>query len=106
MRVLSLVLLPVLVREQAAALRRAMTPDHVLASLLFAWSLFYLVFTIPKLGPARDFDMFFISYLCMSFLVGMVVESWSPRHRAVLLGAWVASSVLSLVYVVGWAPSA
>jgi len=102
----SLVLLPLTIWRHSAALRRGSTINQLLAVLLLAWSVIYLVFTIPKLGPARDFDLFFVSYLSFAFLTGIIAETWKRRSRLWLLGCWLASSCVALLHVVSMAPSA
>lgn len=40
---------------------------HALAILIMGWSLFYFAYTIPKLGPILDVDMFFMTYITIAF---------------------------------------
>lgn len=43
---------------------------HLPLLLLAAWSIFYFVFMIPRLGPRRDIDLFFGSLITLHFFCG------------------------------------
>ncbi len=67
----------------------------VLAMTLLGWSIFYLIFTIPKLGPVRDVDMFFLTYIIIAFMVGAGLESNARLKPTVILPLWILSSAYS-----------
>jgi hypothetical protein len=64
----------------------AREPRSWLAALLLATHLGYLAFMVPKLGPARDVDLFFNAYLVAAFFAGWLLDLASPggfaRSRA------------------------
>ena len=47
--------------------------------LFVAWSVFYIVALMAKLGPTGDIDAFYSSYITISIVVGLVVDRISQR---------------------------
>ena len=47
--------------------------------LLVAWSIFYIVALMAKLGPTGDIDAFYSSYITISIMVGLVADRISER---------------------------
>jgi hypothetical protein len=47
--------------------------------LLVAWSTFYIVALMAKLGPTGDIDAFYSSYITISIMVGLVADRISER---------------------------
>ena len=47
--------------------------------LLVAWSVFYIVALMAKLGPTGDIDAFYSSYITISIMVGLVADRISER---------------------------
>ena len=47
--------------------------------LLVAWSVFYIVALMAKLGPTGDIDAFYSSYITISIVVGLVADRISER---------------------------
>jgi hypothetical protein len=47
--------------------------------LLVAWSIFYIVALMAKLGPTGDIDAFYSSYITISIVVGLVADRISER---------------------------
>jgi hypothetical protein len=47
--------------------------------LLVAWSVFYIVALMAKLGPTGDIDAFYSSYITISIVVGLVADRFSER---------------------------
>ena len=47
--------------------------------LLVAWSVFYVVALMAKLGPTGDIDAFYSSYITISIVVGLVADRISER---------------------------
>ena len=47
--------------------------------LFVAWSVFYIVALMAKLGPTGDIDAFYSSYIIISIVVGLVVDRISQR---------------------------
>ncbi|MGB6849084.1 MAG: hypothetical protein WBG05_12885 [Thermoanaerobaculia bacterium] len=41
---------------------------------LIGWHLFYMLRMIPKLGPARDVDLFFNVYIVVAFFAGLLLD--------------------------------
>lgn len=58
-----------------------LTQSGVMETLLLGWSVFYVVFMIPKLGPRQDIDLFFPSYVCVSFLLGRWLEGLASEGK-------------------------
>ncbi|HRX70687.1 MAG: hypothetical protein H6973_12405 [Gammaproteobacteria bacterium] len=48
--------------------------------LLF-WQIYYFIFMIPKLGPSRDFDLFFGLYIVLSFMAGALLDDQFEREK-------------------------
>ena len=47
--------------------------------LFLAWSVFYIVALMAKLGPTGDIDAFYSSYITISIVVGLVADRISER---------------------------
>ncbi|MEO4048042.1 hypothetical protein AAFN46_13230 [Pseudomonas sp. CAU 1711] len=60
------------------------TKKSILAILILGWALFYLIYTIPKLGPIVDIDMFFMTYITVAFFGGALLDmSKNIKHTAI-----------------------
>lgn len=75
---------------------KKMTRKNVLALLVAGWSIIYMVFTIPKLGPVRDVDMFFLTYMTLAYFIGAGLEGRAKLRLMVILPLWLLSSVYAL----------
>ena len=69
-----------------------------LGAVLVGWFIYYSVFMIPKLEPARDVDLFWPAYLAWAFISGRLVDAARTSSRArylvlcVVTGASIAVS--------------
>lgn len=62
-----------------------LTKKTTLAVLVLGWSLFYLTYTIPKLGPLVDIDMFFMTYITIAFFSGALLDTHKTiKHRVII----------------------
>lgn len=64
----------------------------ILSWILFVWSLFYIMYMVPKLGPLRDVDLFFSIYLIFAFFSGLFVEQYGGRYKLALCLVFVLAS--------------
>ena len=65
-----------------AKVRKTVTPFISLGCiqwLFVAWSVFYIVALMAKLGPTGDIDAFYSSFLTISIVVGLVADRISER---------------------------
>jgi hypothetical protein len=73
-----------------------------LALALIGWHLFYFLRMIPKLGPARDVDLFFNVYIVIAFFAGLFLDRGldpddSRRESAKLVVLAIALGSLAVV---------
>ena len=54
-------------------------PGHLLQHTFVAWSVFYFLFMIPKLGPVTDIDLFFTSNIVIAICAGKLVDRLALR---------------------------
>lgn len=66
-------------------------PKVLLATCILVWQTYYTIFMIPLLGPSRDIDLFFSSYLMTAFFAGMLWDrilegqtGWSNGRTTVI----------------------
>lgn len=94
-----------------AVLRRFMvhsTPKQPFKNLLpglviLAWQWFYFLFMIPKLGPVKDVDLFFTTYLVTAFFAGKLLDSGKEElTRLFSLAALLGNTVVILLYLLLW----
>ncbi len=79
-----------------------------LGAVIVIWQLAYLFWMMPKYGPRRDIDLFFVTYLSLAFLVGLLldlqpalsVESRSGLRRPLLSGVLGCSAASASMLVV------
>ena len=71
---------------------------------LFAWSIYYMIRMLPKLGPFLDIDLFFAACLFLAFLVGLLFDA-NPKlapgsaARTRLLAAVLGSTCIGFEYI-------
>lgn len=93
--ILPLLLSPLVIFWKMQEVRK-LTRKKVLALLVAGWSIIYMVFTIPKLGPVRDVDMFFLTYMTLAYFIGAGLEGRAKLMQMVILPLWLLSSVYAL----------
>lgn len=69
---------------------------NVLAILIMGWLLFYFAYTIPKLGPTLDVDMFFMTYITIAFFTGAALDISQKLNPKLIIVPHLLSSALSI----------
>ncbi|MBN2309462.1 MAG: hypothetical protein JXR94_10855 [Candidatus Hydrogenedentes bacterium] len=91
-------------RPVGAALRRE--PRLWIGAAFVIWAALYMLFMIPKLGPGKDVDLFFVSYLTFAFFAGHLVDILAeacpqrPAVRLAVLAGFLGNTAVSTVYLV------
>lgn len=75
------------------------TKKTILAILILGWSLFYLAYTIPKLGPLVDIDMFFMTYITVAFFGGALLDMNRNIKHAAIVPLCLLSTCASLMFL-------
>lgn len=77
-----------------------LSKKKILAALILCWSLFYFIYTIPKLGPRLDIDMFFMTYIAIAFFAGAALDAnkniKSNIKQNIIIPVYLISSTISL----------
>jgi hypothetical protein len=106
-----LVLLPVLAIRGRAGVRwfqraRLRDPRRLMIAVIAAWQLVYLVFYIARLGPRKDIDLFFSTFILVAYVVGSMADRLVERKLLsnggvlTLTGAALGGTTIALVYAV------
>lgn len=81
------------------------TKKTTLAFFILGWSLFYLVYTIPKLGPVVDIDMFFMAYITIAFFTGALLDASKDIRHGIIIPLYLLSSSASTILLFRLAPA-
>ena len=71
------------------------------ALLLLGWQTYYFLFMLPRMGPTRDIDLFFTTYLTVAFFVGRLVDAVPPRQVRALVVLCAVNLVIAVPLVLG-----
>jgi hypothetical protein len=67
---------------------------------LAAAQLHYMFFMIPKMGPTRDIDLFFTTYVVLAFTTGWLLDRiGTPRWNFAILALLIGSSLVTSVFL-------
>ncbi|MDP3847590.1 MAG: hypothetical protein Q8R10_14320 [Pseudomonas sp.] len=100
---LGLGLTPIVILFVALALSRkntwCLSRKNVLAILITGWSLLYFAYTIPKLGPILDVDMFFMTYITIAFFSGATLDINPKLKSNFIIPLHLLSTAFSCVWL-------
>jgi hypothetical protein len=94
-------------RSRRGAWREAARERRLwLGTAIFLWQLTYLLFMIPKLGPTRDVDLFFATFISVAFFAGLLFDlgfknsaDQAESARFILLSAMLGSTVVACTFL-------
>jgi hypothetical protein len=75
------------------------TKKTILATVILGWNLFYLIYTIPKLGPILDIDMFFMVYITIAFFSGAILDKNKKIRHNIIIPLHILSTSASTVFL-------
>jgi len=77
-------------------------PSRLVASVV-VWHVAYLCLMIPRLGPTRDVDLFFPTYVTVAFAAGTLLDGAptlvTPTRRLVLIAGVLGASIGTALYL-------
>lgn len=105
MAALGLGLVPIVILLATLLVHRreifSVTREVILAALILAFTLLYFIYTIPKLGPIIDVDMFFITYITVAFFAGMALDARKVLRPRMALSLHCINTAISLWLLLG-----
>jgi hypothetical protein len=80
-------------RSDVRLIKLLQNPKVLLACFILIWQAYYTVFMIPFLGPSRDIDLFFVTYLMAAFMGGMLWDRIFETQAGVRKGKLIIISL-------------
>lgn len=73
-----------------------------LGAALVAWHVYYLVFMVPRLGPAGDVDLFFTTYLTLAFMAGLLLDAVRTSNTRAWRACALSTAIAALAVTAPW----